>query len=105
MEKGQALGYMLLACKRLGYSKEEARKVYEEMYQVFDLMSEDEAEELGFAWYDNLPDGEEKRKPRKRNATPAMLTKFPDGFKMQIVKELEEARHLIRKGVRRKSRW
>jgi hypothetical protein len=51
MDNRQALGYMLLACQRLGYSKEQARELYREMYYVFDIYTEEEAEEKGFDWY------------------------------------------------------
>jgi hypothetical protein len=51
MDNRQALGYMLLACQRLGYSKEQARELYREMYYVFDIYTEEEAEKKGFDWY------------------------------------------------------
>ncbi|WP_198020560.1 hypothetical protein [Anoxybacteroides tepidamans] len=54
MDNRQALGYMLLACKRLGYSKEQARELYREMYYSFDLYTEEEAEEKGLEWYHSL---------------------------------------------------
>lgn len=56
MDNRQAVGYMLLALKRLGYSKEEARKIYREMYYLFDIYTEEEAEEKGFHWYHSLED-------------------------------------------------
>lgn len=54
MDNRQALGYMLLALKRLGYSKEEAKKIYREMYYLFDIYTEEEAEEKGFDWYRSI---------------------------------------------------
>lgn len=53
MDNRQAIGYMLLACKEVGLSKEEAKKLYAAMYVEFDLKSEAEAEaeEKGFEWY------------------------------------------------------
>lgn len=54
MDNNEALGYMLLACKELGYTKEQARKLYREMYYQFDVKTEAEAEQKGFDWYHNL---------------------------------------------------
>lgn len=54
MDNRQAVGYMLLALKRLGYSKEQARKIYQEMYYTFDVYTEEEAENKGFEWYYSL---------------------------------------------------
>lgn len=56
MDNKQALGYMLLACKEIGYTKEQARELYRSMYYQFDVKTEDEAEELGHDWYYNLED-------------------------------------------------
>lgn len=56
MDNRQALGYMLVACKKLGYTKEQARKIYGEMYNQFDMKGESEAEEQGFDWYNGLDD-------------------------------------------------
>jgi len=56
MDNRQAIGYMLLACKELGLKKEEVRKLYGAMYSQFDLKTEEEAEERGFDWYNNLED-------------------------------------------------
>ena len=52
MENRQALGYALLAMKYLGYSKEEAKKVVDEMVYFFDVLTPEEAEEVGFEWYE-----------------------------------------------------
>lgn len=54
MDNKQAAGYMLLALKRLGYSKDEAKKVLSEMYYCFDIYTVQEAEEKGFRWYYSL---------------------------------------------------
>lgn len=54
MDNRQALGYMLLACKRLGYTQEQTEAMYSAMYQEFDFKTEEEAEEKGFDWYYNL---------------------------------------------------
>lgn len=56
MDNRQAIGYMLLACKKLGLDKETTRKIYGEMYYQFDMKTEDEAEKQGFDWYNNLED-------------------------------------------------
>ena len=54
MTNRQAIGYMLLAAKNLGLSKEETRKLFAEMYYLFDVKTEEEAEEQGFEWYHSL---------------------------------------------------
>lgn len=54
MDNYQALGYMLLACKELGYTKEQAKKMFKAMHYMFDIKTEEEAEEQGFEWYYNL---------------------------------------------------
>ncbi|TCK01380.1 UNVERIFIED_ORG: hypothetical protein BDK47_11671 [Anoxybacillus amylolyticus] len=51
MTNRQALGYLLLACKQLGMTKTEAEKICEEMEYWFDTLTEEEAEEKGWAWY------------------------------------------------------
>lgn len=56
MDNQQAIGYMLLACQRAGFDKETTRRVYREMYYLFDILTEEEAEERGHAWYHNLSD-------------------------------------------------
>ena len=53
MNNSQALGYMMLACKEVGLSKEVADKVYREMYWMFDMKTEKEAEEQGLRWYED----------------------------------------------------
>lgn len=51
MNNSQAVGYMLLACKDAGISKEQAKELYRRMYYAFDIKTESEAERDGFAWY------------------------------------------------------
>lgn len=92
MNNREAIGYMLLACKRLGYSKEEARKLFGEMYREFDFKTEEEAEKMGFDWYDTLSEDKEKLTPRKRNATPRKITRLPKGYKPKEIKDLENLR-------------
>jgi len=59
MDNYQALGYMLLACKELGYTKEQAREMLKAMNYMFDIKTEEEAEEQGFEWYYNLEEDED----------------------------------------------
>lgn len=54
MDNRQAIGYMLLACERLGYSKEQVKQLYREMYYLFDIKTESEAEAQGHEWYHRL---------------------------------------------------
>ena len=42
---------MILSMEKAGYSKEEIRKVYKEMYYLFDTLTEEEAEERGYKHY------------------------------------------------------
>lgn len=58
MDNNQALGYMLLACKQLGYTREQVSDLYRAMYYQFDVKTEEEAEKQGFEWYYNLDDNE-----------------------------------------------
>ena len=58
MDNRQAIGYMLLACKRAKMTKEQAKKLYGEMYYLFDIKTEEEAEEQGHEWYHNEPDND-----------------------------------------------
>ena len=54
MTNEQAQGYVLLACKELGMSKEQAKKLLIVMSTDFDYYTEQEAEEKGFKWlYDD----------------------------------------------------
>lgn len=54
MDNNQAIGYMLLACRQLGLSKTQAKDLYSEMYYLFDLKTEEEAEKQGFIWYHSI---------------------------------------------------
>lgn len=51
MTNRQALGYMMLACERAGMTKEQAKRLFREMYYLFDIKTEDEAEGQGVEWY------------------------------------------------------
>lgn len=53
MDNRQAIGYMLLACRDAGLTHEQAQAIYKAMYLLFDLKTEEEAEEQGRAWYAN----------------------------------------------------
>lgn len=58
MDNYQAIGYMLLACKEAGYTKEQAKELYSNMYYMFDIKTEAEAEKQGFEWYRDLEEQE-----------------------------------------------
>jgi hypothetical protein len=51
MTNRQAIGYMLVACKKVNLEKEIVRRIFQEMYWEFDLKTEDEAESIGFNWF------------------------------------------------------
>lgn len=50
MDNDEAIGYMLMACKSAGISKQQARKIYAHMMGNFDLYTETEAEKNGHRW-------------------------------------------------------
>lgn len=54
MDNYQALGYLLLACKELDLDLETVKKLKGEMMYMFDMKTEEEAEEQGFDWYNHL---------------------------------------------------
>lgn len=54
MDNRQAIGYMLLAAKAAGLDKETTKKFFGEMYYMFDIKTEEEAEEQGYEWYHQL---------------------------------------------------
>ncbi|MGO4887995.1 hypothetical protein ACJ2A9_09570 [Anaerobacillus sp. MEB173] len=56
MDNREAIGYMLLAAKKVGLTKEITKNLYSEMYYMFDIKTENEAEQEGFDWYYNLKD-------------------------------------------------
>ena len=58
MDNYQAIGYMLLACKEAGYTKEQAKELYSNMYYMFDIKTEAEAEKQCFEWYSDLEEQE-----------------------------------------------
>lgn len=53
MTNDQAKGYVLLACKELEISKEQAQQILNIMHNNFDRYTEQEAEDLGFKWLYN----------------------------------------------------
>lgn len=60
MNNYQAVGYMLLACKHSGIPLEEVKKIYDSIYYIFDIKTEEEAEKQGFNWYYKMKEMEEK---------------------------------------------
>lgn len=50
MTNDQAQAYVLITCKELGISKEQAEKLIFAMQSGFDFYSETEAETKGFDW-------------------------------------------------------
>lgn len=79
MDNKKALGYLLLACKELGLSKQQTKELYDAMYRQFDLKTEDQAEMLGFEWYYDL----QAKVPGKfKWATPTKAIIFPKETRM-----------------------
>lgn len=54
MTNNEAIGYMLLTCKRLGLDKQLTIDLFHEMTSQFDWKTEEEAEELGFKWLKSI---------------------------------------------------
>lgn len=62
MTNNQAIGYMLLACKNAEIPLEDLQKLYSNMSYLFDIKTEEEAEEQGFDWYLKLLDKDKQKK-------------------------------------------
>lgn len=58
MDNYQAIGYMLLACKRAGIALEDVKKIHRGMWYMFDVKTESEAEKQGVEWFDGMRDKE-----------------------------------------------
>ena len=89
MDNKQALGYLLLACKELGLSKQQSKELYGAMYREFNHKTEIEAEKLGFVWYQHL---EEKVPVTLKWASPSKSITFP-----KETKTSKENRALLKK--------
>ncbi|MCS0543543.1 hypothetical protein NXY55_26585 [Aeromonas veronii] len=99
MDNRQAIGYMLLACKQLGYSKDQARKLLGVMYCMFDLKTEEEAENQGYEWYYDL-ETENGIALKKNDVKPLIrsrkITRFPADYRSEISKENEKLIKILR---------
>lgn len=58
MDNYQAIGYMLLACKKAEISLDDVKRIYSSMYYMFDMKTEDEAEKQGLEWYHSMIENE-----------------------------------------------
>jgi hypothetical protein len=95
------LSFILLACKKLKYSKKEARDLLVELSILMETKSDEEAEE-GFQWYESLE--EERRKnqeiqpPKKgiKPKDPKKVTRFSKNYRSKLSKENERLLELIR---------
>jgi hypothetical protein len=54
MDNYEAEGYMILALHRAGFNIHEIKKVKRELWHLFDVKSESEAEEQGSKLYERL---------------------------------------------------
>ena len=103
------LGFLLLACKRLNYSKEEARNILSEMLIIMETQTAEEANE-GFSWYEKLEEGIEnttddrvvtKRKIRLAKQkmfakNPQKTTTLPDSYESEITKANKKLLNILR---------
>lgn len=103
MDNRQAIGYMLLACKKLGYTKDQVRELYREMYFEFDFKTEEEAEKIGHEWYVSLEDEvPENLGVRKANLPVASkTTHLTEASKSKMRKEVEKSNEKLLKMIRR----
>lgn len=95
------LGYMLLACKQLNYTKEEARDLLGEMSILLETKTDEEIEE-GFQWYMELDGNENKTevKPTKtgiKPKNPRKITHLSNKSKSKLTIENERLIGLIRR--------
>lgn len=94
------LGYMLLACKRLNYTKKEARDLLGELSILLETKTDEDIEE-GFQWYMELEGSENKTemKPTKtgvRPRNPKKITRFPEGYRSKLSIENDKLIKLLR---------
>ena len=54
MTNRQAIGFMLLASKEVGLTKEQVEALVSEMYYLLDVNTNAEAETKGFNWYQEM---------------------------------------------------
>lgn len=54
MTNRQAVGFMLLASKEVGLTKEQVEALVSEMYNLLDVNTNAEAETKGFNWYQEI---------------------------------------------------
>jgi hypothetical protein len=58
MNNRQAIGYLLVACKEAELDKETIKKLRNAMYHLFDVKTEEEAEEQGHKFYNEEVDND-----------------------------------------------
>ncbi|MCM3390246.1 hypothetical protein M3649_19290 [Ureibacillus chungkukjangi] len=109
MDNYKTLGYLLLACKRLCYSKEEARNILSEMLIIMETQTAEEANE-GFSWYEKLEEeienttgdrvvtiGEIRLAKQKIFAkNPKKTTTLSDSYESEITKANQKLLKIIR---------
>ena len=95
------LGYLLLACKQLNYTKNEARDLLREMSILMVTKTDEEAEE-GFRWYKKLEEKnveDKKLQTTKKDFKPIKarkITTLPKNYKSKLAKENERLLKLLR---------
>lgn len=101
MDNKKFLGCLLLACKNLNYSKEQARNLIGELSVVFESASEEKIDE-GFKWLSNdqennpeLQQNDSVIKP-KIKVKPRKITRLPDGYQSELSKENERLIKFLR---------
>lgn len=93
------LGYMLLACKQLNYTKEEVRDLLGEL-SMLETKTDEEIEE-GFQWYMELGRNKNKMEVKLTKTgikpkNPRKITRFPEGYRSKLSIENEKLIRLLR---------
>ncbi|MEQ2529572.1 hypothetical protein WMO40_23140 [Bacillaceae bacterium CLA-AA-H227] len=89
------LGYMLLACKQLNYTKEEARDLIGELLILLETKTDEEIEE-GFQWYMEYKMEVKPTKTGIKPKNPRKITSFPEGYRSKLSIENEKLIKLLR---------
>lgn len=108
MDNFKSLGFLLLACKQLNYSKVETRDILCETLILMQTKTSEEADE-GFKWYADLNNENEKNNnksvPSDRNVNlvkqkllgkSPIITRVPDSYESQLSKENKKLIKLLR---------
>lgn len=102
MVKREFTGYLLLACKNLNYSKEQARILLGELSILFESATSEQVEE-GFKWLFNEQENRAELQLKnnrmikaKHRMKPRKITRLPECFQSELLKENEQLIQFLR---------